>query len=76
MPFRIRASVGAIPAAAVAVGGAWTDDGEAVAGPFERRAGIERSIEARRGDVGLPGGPAAEIGVQPPDGVQRWNCKL
>jgi len=47
------------------------DDGEAVTGPFEGGARLERSINLRRGDVGLPGRPRIDIGVQPPDRVQR-----
>ena len=43
------------------------DDGEAVAGPFEGSAGLERSIDMRRADVGLPGRPGINIGVQLPD---------
>jgi len=47
------------------------DDGEAVTGPREGGAGLERSIDMRRGDVGLPGRPSIDIGVELPDRVQR-----
>src|SRR5262249_32282276 len=46
-------------------------DGEdAVAGPGEGVTGLERPVQARCGDVGLPGGPVVDVGVQPPDGLQ------
>ena len=33
------------------------DDGEAVAGPFDGRAALERAVQARRGDVKLRDDP-------------------
>src|SRR5262249_32777869 len=47
-------------------------DGEdAVAGPGEGVTRLERLVvQARRGDVGLPGRPVVDVGVQPPDGLQ------
>src|SRR5580700_6410044 len=46
------------------------DDGEAIAGPFEGGARLACSIDMRCGDVGLPGRPGIDIGVQLPGPCQ------
>jgi hypothetical protein len=43
------------------------DDSEAVAGPFAGGTRLEHPIDMRVGDVSLPGRPAVDVGVQPPD---------